>query len=81
MEELRLALCAAGGDIRKLFNRSGKDFRSLHLEKTLPARSFEGAVALLQQNGNLIKRPFLAGKSFGVAGFDEEEWARLLAKL
>jgi arsenate reductase len=30
---------------------------------------------LLAGNGNLIKRPFVLGETFGLVGFDEAAWA------
>jgi arsenate reductase len=71
--ELRLAI-TFHGDIRKLFNVSGQDYRKLHLKDTLPSMSEESAIELLASNGNLIKRPFLVYKDSAIAGFDAEKW-------
>ena len=78
--ELNLALKTMGGDLGKLFNRSGQDYRALNLKDKLPGLSQKEALELLQGNGNLVKRPLLVGKNFAVAGFDEEDWAGLLGK-
>lgn len=58
MAELEAGLKSTG-DIRKLFNTSGRDYRSLNLKETLPTLTPGEALALLASNGNLIKRPFL----------------------
>jgi arsenate reductase (glutaredoxin) len=80
--ELRTMLAAKGGELRKLFNTSGRDYRAQQLGEKLPTLAPAGALALLAGNGNLVKRPFLLGTD-GVAevGFDERAWsAALLGK-
>jgi arsenate reductase len=77
--ELRAMLGHVGGDLRKLFNTAGQDYRALDMKTRLPKMSESEALALLAANGNLVKRPFALGKKGGVVGFREEEWERLLA--
>ena len=72
--ELRAMLAHVGGDLRKLFNTSGQDYRALDLKSRLPNLSEDEALALLAGNGNLIKRPFALTPKSGVVGFREEEW-------
>ena len=74
--ELKGMLVAQGGELRRLFNVSGMDYRSLGLKDTLPGMSVEAALELLAGNGNLVKRPFVvdAGKKVYLVGFKEEEW-------
>jgi arsenate reductase len=76
--ELELALKTMGGDLGKLFNRSGQDYRNLNLKEKLPGLPVKEALALLHGNGNLVKRPLLAGEKFAVCGFDEGSWKKLL---
>ncbi len=66
------------GNLRRLFNTSGGDYKALNLKDKLPALSDNQAIDLLAGNGNLIKRPFVLTKKGGVIGFKEEEWAALL---
>ena len=73
-EELRRALADLNGEIRKLFNTSGQDYRSLDLKTTLPTLSEDEAISLLSSNGNLIKRPFLTSENFTKLGFSEDSW-------
>ena len=75
--ELRAMLAHVGGDLRKLFNTSGQDYRALDLKSRLPNLSKDEALALLAGNGNLIKRPFALTPKSGVVGFREEEWEQL----
>lgn len=77
-EELESALLAAGGEMRKLFNVSGRDYREMDMKSRLPGMPESEAIALLSQNGNLVKRPFLATRAGCCAGFDEAVWATLL---
>jgi len=76
--ELEAVLTANGGDLRKLFNTSGGDYRDLGLKDKLPAMSKAEAFSLLSQNGNLVKRPFLAGEGVALVGFNESAWAKAL---
>jgi arsenate reductase len=78
--ELKIALDALGGDLRKLFNSSGIDYRALGLKDQLPALSESDAFALLSQNGNLVKRPFLLGDGKVLVGFKPETWKTVLAR-
>ena len=80
--ELRSMLAAQGGELRRLFNTSGRDYRELKLGEKLSGMSEADALRLLAGNGNLVKRPFLLGPD-GVAlvGFAEPAWrAALLEK-
>jgi len=77
--ELKAMLGYAGGDLRKLFNTAGRDYRALDMKTRLPTLKVDEALALLASNGNLVKRPFALTRSAGVVGFREEEWARLVA--
>ena len=78
--ELKGMLGAYGGDVRRLFNVSGMDYRSLGLKDTLPGMSVEEALGLLAGNGNLVKRPFVVDGKKGVflVGFKEGEWEAAL---
>ena len=61
MAELRQVLDAVQGDLRRLFNTSGKDYRELGMKDKLPGMSEDEALDLLASNGNLIKRPVALG--------------------
>lgn len=62
------------GDIRKLFNTSGQDYRTLGMKEKLPTLTEDAALALLASNGNLIKRPFLIAGDTILVGFDAGKW-------
>jgi arsenate reductase len=76
--ELKTALKLLGGDIRKLFNTSGMDYRALGMKDKLPAMSADEAIELLSQNGNLAKRPFVIGNGLALTGFKPEIWKKNL---
>jgi arsenate reductase len=78
--ELRKMLGHVGGDLRKLFNTAGQDYRALDMKSRLPKLSIDEALALLGSNGNLVKRPFALTRNSGAVGFREEEWKSLLAE-
>jgi arsenate reductase len=78
--ELRSALAAQGGEVRKLFNTSGQDYREQNLAVKLPGLSVPAALKLLRGNGRLVKRPFLIGDGRALVGFNEKAWATVFAK-
>ncbi|HTB81429.1 MAG TPA: Spx/MgsR family RNA polymerase-binding regulatory protein [Opitutaceae bacterium] len=80
MAELRTMLAGQGGELRRLFNTSGRDYREQKLGEKLPAMTGAAALALLAQNGNLVKRPFLLGAGVALTGFDETAWTAALLK-
>ncbi len=80
LAELRTMLAHHDGALRKLFNTSGQDYRSLGLKDRLPGMSEAEALSLLAKNGNLVKRPFLIGPGTGLAGFDETTWVAALKR-
>ena len=76
--ELRKMLEHKGGEIRKLFNTSGLDYKAQGLKDRLPSLSTAAAIELLSRNGNLVKRPFVLGEDIGLVGFKPDEWERVL---
>ena len=76
--ELRTMLVAQGGDLRRLCNTSGRDYRELKLGEILPQLSETEVIALLAGNGNLVKRPFLLGTGVALTGFAEPVWRAAL---
>jgi arsenate reductase len=72
--ELKRMLGIYDGDLKRLFNTSGGDYRDLKLGEKLPAMSESAALDLLATNGNLVKRPFLLTEKAGLVGFKEAEW-------
>ena len=77
LRELRTMLGHIG-EIRRLFNTSGKDYKEMSLKDRLPSLTEDEALALLAANGNLVKRPFALTGASGAVGFKEEEWTRML---
>ncbi|MBT8116039.1 MAG: arsenate reductase family protein [Arenicella sp.] len=77
--ELRAMLACYEGNIRKLFNTSGVQYRELKLKDSLPSMSSSQAIDLLAGNGKLIKRPFLiSADGKGTVGFNEDLWRSLV---
>jgi arsenate reductase len=76
--ELAVALKAFGGEMRKIFNTSGIDYRALGLKDRLPAMSESDALDLLSKKGNLVKRPFLIGEGKVLVGFKQADWEKAL---
>ncbi len=76
--ELKRMLAHQDGQLKKLFNTSGGDYRELQLGPKLADMAVAEALALLQGNGNLVKRPFLLSDTVGLVGFKEADWASAL---
>lgn len=62
---------------RRLFNTSGNLYKELQLKDRLDSLSIEEAVALLKDNGMLIRRPFLTDGTTATAGFKEEIYQKI----
>jgi arsenate reductase-like glutaredoxin family protein len=72
-------MLAARGSLRSLFNTSGTDYRKLGLAGKLSKMSPEEAFALLAENRDLVKRPYVSGDGINLTGFDETEWKAAFA--
>ena len=77
MAELKQMLISQG-EIKKLFNVSGMQYRELDMKNKLPSLSEDEALAILSNNGMLIKRPFLIGEGIALVGFKESIWQESL---
>ena len=76
--ELKTMLKHLGGDIKKLFNTSSKDYRDGGFKTKISEMTEAEVFTVLTANGNLVKRPFLLGQGFGTVGFKEELWNSIL---
>ena len=74
--ELKAMLAAYGGDLRKIFNTSGMDYRALGIKDQLPTMREAEAFKLLGGNGNLVKRPFVIGEGRALVGFKPDVWEK-----
>jgi len=73
-DELKQMLSFYNGDVRRLFNTSGMDYRAMRVKDKLAGMNEAEIIALLAGNGNLIKRPFLLEGKRGLVGFQTKEW-------
>jgi arsenate reductase len=80
LPELRQMLALHGGNVRRLFNTSGIQYRERGLAAKLPTMSEADALALLASDGRLVKRPFVLGRNVGLLGFDVDAWTAALTK-
>ena len=76
-EEIARMLKVYDGNIKKLFNTSGVDYRAQKLGEKLKDMELEEQIELLTGNGNLVKRPFLLVDNAGLVGFKEDQWKEL----
>lgn len=78
VEELTAWYRKSGLPLKKFFNTSGLQYKSLGLKDKLTAMSEDEQLALLATDGMLVKRPLLVGGDFVLTGFRAAEWeARL----
>jgi arsenate reductase len=78
--ELRAMLAGQQGELRRLCNSSGLEYRALGLAQKLPQLTEDEALELLAGNGSLVKRPFLLGPGVALVGFDAKTWSAILPK-
>lgn len=78
LNELHAMLLYQKGNLKKLFNTSGNLYREMDLTEKLKEMPLENALELLNTHGMLVKRPFLLGKDFGITGFNQAEWSKIL---
>jgi arsenate reductase len=76
--EIKKMLAACDGEVRRLFNTSGRDYREQKLGTKVGLLTESEAITLLTENGNLVKRPFLLGDKVALVGFDEAVWGKAL---
>jgi arsenate reductase len=80
ISELRQVLETRGGDVRALFNTSGREYQAMGMKDLLPTLTEEAALELLAGNGSLVKRPLFLGERVAINGFREAEWTQRLAE-
>ncbi|KPU44322.1 regulatory protein MgsR [Oxobacter pfennigii] len=73
-DELKTWFAASGLPLRRFFNTSGLQYKSLNLKEKLPTMSEEEQLKLLSTDGMLVKRPILVGNGFVLVGYKENEW-------
>jgi arsenate reductase len=78
--ELRAVLAAHDGNIGRVFNSSGIEYRALKMSEKLPALSEAEKLSLLAGNGSLVKRPFVVGAGVALVGFNAAKWAETFGK-
>lgn len=76
-KELAAIVECASVPLNKLFNTSGVQYRELEIKKKLPALSSREILALLANNGRLIKRPLITDGKRATVGFNEEQFAAI----
>jgi len=79
-EELRAWHGRSGLPLKKFFNTSGLQYKSLQLKDKLPAMSEDEQFTLLASDGMLVKRPILVTEDRVLVGFKEADWASALGK-
>ena len=72
--ELKKMLACYDGELKRLFNTSGQDYRALGIKDQIKTISVKDAIDLLADNGNLVKRPFAIDGDAGIVGFKIDEW-------
>ena len=73
-EELTLWWKTSGLPLKKFFNTSGLQYKTLNLKEKLPAMTEEEQIALLASDGMLVKRPLLIVGEDVLVGFRQAEW-------
>ena len=78
-EELSQWLEQSGLPVKKFFNTSGLQYKSLGLKDRLPGMTVEEQLRLLATDGMLVKRPIVVTNDGKVlTGFKEAQWEEAL---
>jgi len=78
--ELKEMLVIQGGNIKKLFNTTGKQYQAMGMKDQVAKMTEAEALKLLASNGKLIKRPFILWEGKGLVGFDPKVWKKIFAE-
>lgn len=79
--ELRQWHQKSGLPLKKFFNTSGLLYKEKHLKEKLLLLSEDEMLALLAEDGMLVKRPMLIGDEFVLVGFKEADWEKALENI
>lgn len=79
-EELKEWQIRSGLPLKRFFNTSGLQYKTLALKERLPRMSEEEQLALLASDGMLVKRPLLVSEDFVLTGFREAEYEERFVK-
>ncbi len=79
--ELKNWLAISGLPVKRFFNTSGLQYKSLGLKDKLPSMSEDECLRLLATDGMLVKRPLLIEEPRVLVGFKKDEWESVLAKV
>ena len=79
-EELKEWQIRSGLPLKRFFNTSGLQYKTLNLKEKLPQMSEEEQLALLASDGMLVKRPLLVSEDFVLTGFREAEYGERFDK-
>ena len=79
-EELKAWQIRSGLPLKRFFNTSGLQYKTLNLKEKLPQMSEEEQLALLASDGMLVKRPLLVSEDFVLTGFREAEYEERFVK-
>lgn len=71
---LKKIIKQSGEPVKKFFNTSGQEYRTLGLKDKLASMSEAEMIDLLASNGRLIKRPLVTDGEHSTVGFNEEKF-------
>ncbi len=72
--ELKNWLALSSLPVKRFFNTSGLQYKSLGLKDKLPSMSEDECLRLLATDGMLVKRPLLIDEPRVLVGFKKDEW-------
>lgn len=78
IEELTVWIERSGLPVQKFFNTSGLIYKERGLKEVVKTASIGELIALLAEEGKLVKRPLLITDTKVLVGFKETEWASSL---
>ncbi len=73
---LRKIIQQSGAELKKFFNTSGVQYKELKIKDKVGAMTEAQIVAMLADNGRLLKRPLVTDGSKSTVGFDEAKFSQ-----
>ncbi|MGZ3772881.1 MAG: Spx/MgsR family RNA polymerase-binding regulatory protein [Pseudobdellovibrionaceae bacterium] len=77
LKQMLAAIKERGGNIKKLFNTSGVQYKEMKMSERINELTETEAIKLLSENGKLVKRPFVISDTICLVGFNEDEWKKV----
>ncbi len=77
LSELKEYVALSGRPLKDFFNKSGEQYRALHMKEKIKTLPESEILQMLSKNGRLLKRPLVSDGKRATVGFDEKEFQKM----